>query len=235
MPGNVIISIDVPEGYCYESPQADWPYLVSLLTANLSGSLSPVNSGSSTPSAANRDRPWLRSNSDGSDDGQWTFYGGFWVQKHPIPQGFVMFAPTGTTAAQIDALDGGETAAVSNMTGPFWEIVTELAARSPMGPGTLPSGTIVNSGDSLGEEKHQLTLAELPEANTTLSSEDGQQILAQVTSNAVSTINRTGSLDYGFADPPAIGGSDDPHNTVHPVYAIYAIRRTARLYRRRNP
>lgn len=232
MPGNVIISIEVPEGYCYESPQADWPYLVSLLTANLSGSLSPVNSGSSTPSAANRDRPWLRSNSDGSDDGQWTFYGGFWVQKHPIPQGFVMFAPVGTTSAQIDALDGGETAAVSNMTGPFWEIVTELNAKSPIGPGTLPSGAVINAGDSLGEEKHVQVIGELIAHahditvwTSGATGGDGGEILNEPDPGT----ERTESTEEAGSATPA------GMNVIHPVYAIYAIRRTARLYRRRNP
>lgn len=235
MPGNVINSIDVPEGTCYSTPETDWPLMVSLMTSNLSGSLSTVNSGSSTPSAANRDKPWLRTNADGSDDGQWTFYKGFWVQKHPIAQGFIMYAPVGTAQAAIDALDGGETAAITDITGPFWSIVTELSAKSPISPGTLPSGTVINAGDSLGEEKHQLTQAELPSANTVFSTDDGQQVLAQVTSNAEATINRTGSLDYGFADPPSLGGSDTPHNTIHPVYALFAVQRTARIYRRRNP
>jgi hypothetical protein len=234
MPGNVELSITVPSGTCYENPGVDWPLLVSLITANLIGNLSTVNSGATTPAAADRDKPWNRSNSDGTDDGQWTFYNGFWVQKHPDFVGKICFAPVGTASTDIDTLDGGEVGAITNITGPFWSIVTELAAKSIIGPGTLPSGTIINVGDSIGEEKHQLSIAELPAHTHQFDTTDGAQVLIKVSSNKVGDINQTGSLNYGFANAPQNTGGDTAHNTIHPAYALFAIQRTARLYRRRN-
>lgn len=232
MPGNVLLEITVPEGTCYESPAVDWPLLVSLITANLIGSLSTVNSGSSTPAAADRSKPWNRSNADGTDDGQWTFYNGFWVQKHPLPTGAVIMFEG--DLADIDTFDDGEVGAITNITGPFWEEVTEMQARSPIHPGTLPSGTVINIGDDIGEEKHALTVAELPAHTHPFDTTDGAQVLAKVSSNKAGDINQTGSLDYQFADDPQNTGGDQGHNTIGPSRAIFFIRRTERLYRRRN-
>lgn len=232
MPGNVELSITVPAGTCFTSPAVDWPLLVSLITANLVGSISTVNSGSTTPAAADRDKPWLRTNTDGTDDGMWVFYNGFWVQKHPLPAGAVMMYEG--TAADIVTFDGGEAGAITNITGAFWEEVTQMQARSPIHPGTLASGTVVNIGDNIGEEKHQLTIPELPAHTHQFDTTNGAQVLTKVSSNKVGDINQTGSLDYGFANAPQNTGGDVAHNTIHPCRAIWFIRRTARLYRRRN-
>lgn len=231
MPGNVDLSIEVPSGTCYTAPSTDWPYLVSLITANLSGSLDTVNTGSATPDPSDRDKPWLRSNSDGSDDGIWSYYNGYWVQKHPIAVGAVLMWEG--AEADIDAFDGGETAAITNITGPFWETVDEMAARSPIHPGTLASGTVVAIGADLGEERHLLTVAELPAHTHPFDTTNGAQVLTKVTSGKVNDINQTGSLDYAFANAPQNTGGDTAHNTIHPVRGIWFLRRTARIYRRR--
>lgn len=228
-----IITSGVPDGLCYTTPSYDLqniiaPYLRAVFSGN------EVNLGSSTPSASNRTKPWIRTNSDGTDDGVWAFYNGYWVQKHPDFVGKIVFAPIGTAAADIDALDGGETGVITSITGPFWEVVTELEARSIIGPGTLASGTVIAAGDTIGEEEHILTKAEMPKHTHEFATTDSQHVLVQTTSSAkLSDINRTGSLDYKWADPLLETGEDEAHNTIHPCYALYAIKRTARLYRRR--
>lgn len=228
MAGNVTLSITVPVGTCYSNPSIDWPLMVSLITANLTGSLSTVNTGSVTPAAADRDKPWIRSNSDGTDDGQWTFYNGFWTQKHPDAVGLVaMFEGTET---DIDTFDGGEVAVISNITGPFWEKIDEMDAKSPIGPGTLPSGTIINIGDDIGEESHIQTVGELVGHNHDISfsgqgglAGDGGHILnGTPATTGVHFTENTGST------PPT------GMNIIQPSHAIFFIRRTARLYRRRN-
>jgi hypothetical protein len=224
-----IVAEGVPAGLCYTNMSSDIPVIASFLRAIFSGS--EINTGSSTPAAEDRGKPWFRTNSDGTDDGWWTFFSGFWVQKHPCFSGMVTMYEG--ALADIPTLDGGEAAAVTNITGPFWEEVTEMQARSPMHPGTLPSGTVVNVGDDIGEEKHQLTISELAEHTHPFDTSDGQLVLAQVTSGKVNDINRTGSLDYAFADPVQNTGGDVAHNTIHPVRGIFFIRRTSRLYRRR--
>lgn len=225
-----IVAEGVPEGLCFDNWSDAIPVMVQYMFARFNGN--EINTGSSTPAAEDRDKPWFRTNSDGTDDGVWTFYNGFWIQKHPLPTGAIILWEG--AVANIDTYDGGETAAVTNITGPFFERTTTLDARSPIGPGTFPSGTVLNIGDQIGEEKHILTIAELASHTHPFATTNGQQVLAQVTSGKVNDINRTGSLDYAFADPPQNTGGDTGHNTVQPSLVINFLRRTARLYRRRN-
>lgn len=162
-----IITSGVPDGLCYTNPTYDLqniiaPYLRARFTGN------EINTGSSTPAAADRTKPWIRTNSDGTDDGTWVFYAGYWVQKHPMAVGSIILWEG--AVADIDAFDGGETAAVTTISGPFWERATGFDARSPMGPGTLPiSSTVVNVGDAFGEERHTQTEAELATHNHELT------------------------------------------------------------------
>ena len=219
----------IPQGLCYHDPQTDWPILATYLKAVFSGN--EVNFSSSTPTAANRTKPWFRVNTDGTDDGMWVFYNGFWVQKHPIPVGLVCMYE----GAQVDiaTYDGGEVAAVTNITGPFWEEVTAMAARSPIHPGTLASGTIVNIGDNVGEEKHVQTIAELPIHDHPATDAAGGRTIATGITPDDGTINRTGSLSFKEVSRTGLTGAGDAFNVVHPVRAIWFIRRTGRTYRRR--
>jgi len=220
-----IMALTVPSGLCYSNPQTDLPIFASLLRAIFSGS--EWNIGNTTPDPSSRTKPWYRTNSDGTDDGVWTFYGGFWVQKHPLPVGFVGMWEG--DPSNLDAFDGGETAAVSILTGPFWEVVSAMAARSPMHPGTLPSGTVINVGDNAGEEKHVQTIAELPVHHHIVHSfsagatgGDGGDILNEPDPGS--------DHDHDTTDT----GNGDGFNVIHPVRGILFIRRTARTMRRRN-
>jgi microcystin-dependent protein len=63
---------------------------------------------------------------------------------------------------------------------------------------------------------------------------NGARILTKVSSGKVGDIDQTGSLDYDFAEAIESTGGDTAHNNIHPVRGIFFLRRTARLYRRRN-
>lgn len=229
--GNVNLSIaTVPEGTCYGNPQTDWPLMVSYMSASVQGSLNLFNFGNSVPSAADRTKPWIRTNSDGTPDGTYVYSGGYWLKAHQMPTGAVIMWEG--AIASLDAFDGGETAAVTTISGPFWEEVTEMQARSPIHPGTLPSTTVLSVNNDYGEESHQLTVNEMPAHTHPFDTTNGAQVLAKVTSGKVNDINQTGSLDYAFANAPQNTGGDAAHNTIHPVRGIYFIRRTARLYYR---
>lgn len=224
-----IMALTVPPDLCWETPQTTIPIIASLLRAIFNGN--EWNTGSTTPSPADRTKPWDRTNSDGTPDGVWNYYNGFWTQQHPLPPGFVGMWEG--DPANIDAFDGGETAGITNMTGPFWELVTAMAGRSPMHPGTLASGAVVNVGDNFGEERHTQTVTELATHTHQFETANGQQVLAKTTGPEVNSINQTGSLKYQYADPPQTTGDSTPFNVVHPVRGILFIRRTSRLYRRR--
>jgi hypothetical protein len=218
------MALTIPPGLCYSTPQADYPVLASFLRAIFSGN--ELNFGSTTPAPSDRTKPWVRTNPDGTDDGVWVFYNGFWVQKHPLPTGLVTMWEG--DPANVDAFDGGETAGVTNITGPFWELVTAMAARSPIHPGTLPSGTIINVGDDLGEEKHLQLATELATHHHVIKSfssgatgGDGGDILNEP--------DPGNPHDHDTEDT----GDSTPFNVIHPVHAILFIRRTARTMRRR--
>lgn len=225
--GNVVVSTaNVPEGFCPSWMIEKWPELVSLLSAQLNGSLNTFNYGSSTPDPSDQDKPWLKLDANGYPDGQyWVFNNGFWVKKHPLPVGSIMLWEGDITA--IDTFDGGETAAVSVLTGPMWEQVTGLKGRFPVGAGPLPtSGTIVNPTDTGGEENHTLTLSELPAHSHTVNAKNdesggtGGDRLRPVTdpNNATVTSQEV--------------GDDQPHNNMPPYYGIHFIRRTQRQFYR---
>lgn len=221
-----IIESGTPAGLCYTTLSADIPIIAQYLRAIFSGN--EWNTGSGTPAAEDRGKPWVRTNSDGSDDGIWTFYNGFWVQKHSMAPGSVIMFEGAST--DIETFDGGEAGAISSMTGAFWQEVTEMAARSPIHPGTLPSGTIINVGDNIGEEEHVMTLGELIEHSHDIqvwtsgaTGGDGAEVLNEPDPGT----ERTKSTEPEGSAPP------DAFNVIHPSRGIFFIRRSARLYRRR--
>jgi hypothetical protein len=222
-----ITALSLPGGTCYTTPAADLPLFAAYLRAIFSGN--EINTGSTTPTAENRTKPWVRTNSDGSDDGVWQFFNGFWVQKHPLPAGAVMMYEG--TQASIPTFDGGESAPVTNIGGPFWEEVTQMAARSPMHPGTLAGGTVIGIGTDFGEDKHVQTLGELIQHSHIIKSftsgatgGDGAHILNEPDPGT----------DVDHSTEPTGSSPPDGMNVVHPVRGIWFIRRTSRIYRRRN-
>ena len=221
-----IIESGTPPGLCYTNLSNDIPIIAQYLRAIFSGN--EANTGSSTPAAEDRDKPWLRTNSDGTPDGVWFFYNGYWVKQHSDFVGKVVMYEG--TLASIDTLDGGESGAITNITGPMWEVVSQMAARSPMHPGTLPSGTVVNIGDNIGEEKHEMTLSELIEHSHIIKTfasgaigGDGAHVLNEP--DPAPDVDH--STEATGKSPP------DSFNVIHPVRAIWFIRKTARLFYRR--
>lgn len=230
--GNVTISIaSLPGTLCYSNPQQDWPLLASYLSANLNGNLNTFNVGNSVPSADNRDKYWFRDNSDGTPDAVYRYSGGYWLSKHPLPPlAVIMYEGT---EASIDTFDGGEVAPVTNIAGPFWEKVTEMAGRSPIMPGTLDSGTVLTIGNNYGEEKHTLLREEMPRHTHTIQAwtsgatgGDGGQILNEP--DPGTEVQKETGATGGRVDE----ANPDAFNIIHPVRTIWLIRRTSRTYRR---
>jgi microcystin-dependent protein len=175
---------------------------------------------------------------------------GAWLSRHPDAAGkVIMFEGA---EADIPTFDGGEAGAVTDISGPMWEKVSEMDARMPIGPGTLPSTTAIGIGDTGGEEKHELTEGEMPTHR--------HKVVANVDQNpgpaaggldigSNSFIAKSSNFDgaggpnsyhLGGATPEptlalttAVGGSGSPkatesHNTLPPYRAIWFIRKTAR-------
>lgn len=216
----------VPPGLCFDNWSDAIPIMAQYLFARFEGN--EWNTGSSTPAAEDRSKPWARTNSDGTPDGVWFYSGGFWLQKHEMPSGLV--AMYEGAATDIETFDGGEAGAITTLTGAFWEPVTQMAARSPIHPGTLPGGTVINIGDNIGQEEIVMTLGNLIEHSHDIKTwssgatgGDGGKILNEPDPGTESLV------------PSEVEGTSPPDamNVIHPSRGIWFIRRTGRLYRRR--
>lgn len=102
--------------------------------------------------------------------------------------------------------------------------IPDYRSRSPMGQGRLDgsgSNPLYQMGNKVGELEHQLTVAELAEhQHDTI-----QGNLWQITTTGAAGVAPSGGgsvLDINTG----VAGSDEPHNTVHPVsvcrFWIYA-------------
>lgn len=182
--------------------------------------------------------------------GLYIFFNGAWMAGHPLDPGAV-----GMYEGDITLLwqkDGGSNTPVTVTTGPFWEEITAMQGRSPMHPGTIPGSTgpkTLADAEAYGEAVHLLTFDEmLNHAHGTGASinapvPDAPNWIARAWTKAATLVyeqdwtespanftSTIGSGDRGtteaiIGDNPSVG-----HQTVHPVYGIYFIRRTARLW-----
>ena len=106
--------------------------------------------------------------------------------------------------------------------------VQTAAGRVLIGAGTADSGTVYNSGDTGGEEKHQLTVEELPHISATWDS--------AIPDNYESYLKGYISLTYGghssgnnngpYGSLTISFGSDIPHENRMPYLAVYIFKRT---------
>lgn len=218
----------VAANFCFNGfNSSSWLDIVALLYVRFPDDFAVFNFGDSTPAPDKRDRPWFRTNADGTPDKWYVYAMGAWLSKHPVAEGTVIFyeGAEGT----IDTFDGGEAGVVSTISGPMWEKVSELDARFPIGPGTFPSTDAVAVGDQGGEEKHALTAAENGPHTHQIGSQDS-------TADVGAAVSQEFVRDYGSGTGPAAttssAGSGDPHKTIPPYYAMFALRKTARQFYR---
>ena len=169
---------------------------------------------------------WKQLGSDGRPIRDYFFVGGLWLSRHTIESGVIV--EWDEALPNFATFDGGDASPLSDVSGPMWEDVPELRARFPIGAGTLPSGTALAVGDTGGEEKHILTIPELP-AHT----HDGPANEADSTSGGDYHAVWTENDGTTPVVPPHATGSTGGglgHNTMPPYYTVYFLRRTARQF-----
>lgn len=234
MSDNVTITTsDFPVGYCPTSLAEFWPVAVSLLHANLSGINTTINFGNTTPAPEDRNKPWYRTESSGRPDRWYVYSDGSWLSRHPSPPGVIIFyeGADGT----IDTFDGGEssTIPVTETTGPMWKKVPDLAARFPVGAGTLPSGTALAVGATGGEEKNTLAIENVPFHRHffDIGAQGAFLISQNIPTLDTKFANQVTKQTTG-AGGDASTGVTVPHNTMPPFAVGNFLVRTARLYYR---
>lgn len=225
---------NLADGYAPASWQDFISQLEKIVTGYLPGEYKPVNYGSSTPAVEDQDRPWVRTNPDGTPDKTYVFYNGKWVNLHPVPASGNERRLWVGSEANLRSYDGGDgTADVpTSTTGAMWEVDTNFAARFPVGVGSFAaSGDVAVTGTSTstaisGEDKHTLLEAEMPAHthNLTLYGGDG----ANNSTDKINTTDETDVMNAAF--PTTSAGSGTAHNNLPPFYGVYFIKRTARIY-----
>lgn len=241
-----ITSATVPSPLDCVVSNENWQALVALLQSTFPEDASIFNTCNTEPAPSRRAYPWFRCNADGTPDKWYRYSMGAWISLHPLPPGAVIMYEG--SEGSITTFDGGEAGAVTATSGPMWEKVTQLNARFPLGPGTLPSTTIVNVTDTGGEETHELVEDEIPQHRHLIA--DPQVAAPPLTSpNQVMDNEVTDegvSANYtlqGGDDAEATVGKTSPfggdtngdtvaHNNLPPYYGIFFIRRTARTHYR---
>lgn len=228
-----ISTASVPAAWCNLSLQEIWPKLVSLIAAELAGTLNTFNDGDTTPAPDDQDKPWTPPSFSGTNPPAaiYHYVNGVWIMPHPIAPGLGLM--WWGAEASIVTLDGGEAGVVTETQGPMWEKVTALDGKFPLGPGTLTSGTVVAVTGTGGEEKHILTRAELPAVQVNTLSVRRTNV--QDGGNAVVTVPEgpSGSFITDTPLPTEELGDGEAHNTMPPYYGTFFIRRTARKFYRR--
>ena len=208
-----------------------WPDLVALMNANLGGTFTVVNIGDNTPDPADRVYPWIRT-IGGMPDRVYVFVNGAWMSLHPDFVGKIIMWE-GVVGSALWSLDGGDgtnpvVTPPTATSGAMWEQVTQLAAKFPLGAGTLPSGTVIGVGSTGGEETHLLTVNEMP-AHRHVAKAGTGGIFRRLTGDPLNASTSGSGADYD-SDPQADTGGGVAHNNMPPYYGLHFIRKTIRQY-----
>ena len=105
--------------------------------------------------------------------------------------------------------------------------VQTAAGRVLIGAGTADSGTVYKAGDTGGEEKHQLTVDEMPShKHYSAWSEKGIEPWGSDNSYTHTGEGQPADSNHPWAFTSPVGG-DKPHNNIPPYMVIYIFTRSA--------
>lgn len=243
-----VLSDNVPENLECVVSNTRWQELVSLLSVSVTDGFR-WNIGNTTPIPADRIWPWLRLEAGGEPDRVYNYAGGNWLSKHSLAAGSVMMWEG--AEANIPTFDGGEAGAVTPISGPFWERVTEMNGRIPIAPGEIhagPPSVSIAVNEDKGEyqkqlldenyqrHRHHTTARQLTTSAGTPTSSEQVADEGGGLGNADYTLQGTGTLATGGRTSFVAGASQSDPNVAFPllpkVRGIWLLRRTARIYYR---
>jgi hypothetical protein len=232
--------------YCPANWQQAANDFFTYASAILAGNVNTFNYGDATPSPDNRNRPWLRT-IGGAPDRWYVWFDGYWVWPHEVPPSSDERRLWVGLEADLVTYDGGESAPVTDYTGPFWEVDHDFDARFLAGPGTFsPSGTSLAVNENKGQDQVTPTAANLPKHTHHIGVEGNLGIPDPEPTDNSGYLRVGGGLEVDFITPGTTPkqnvavtrptGQDattvSPLPTLPPVRGIFVIKRTARVYRR---
>lgn len=227
----------LPSGFCPTSYQDTLNTYAQYLSVTFPSTFTGITVSATKP--ADSTQAWQQLDSFGRPTRLYNFAQGAWLSLHPEIPGMTKI----WTGALPDftTFDGGDANALSPISGPMWKVV--LQQTFIVGAGTLASGTVLNIGDTGGEETHKLIATEMPPhvhpltglKNDNMSRND-LNILVYPGNNApfggdanANAIPNTGSTggDPATGTPPSASVG---HNTMPPYTVVTFLQRTTRLF-----
>ncbi len=224
----------LPPGICFASEQERLNTFSEYQNAQLAGGLAFYNYGDDLPAVENQGYPWLR-----TTDGLWYIFSGVWRSPRPICEQDIYYRILWMgSEANVPLKDGGTAGVADESTGPFWEIDTAFAGRSPMAPGEIPTSNPTKNlavGEAFGEGAHAQTAQELYPHTHTPDPTQADGFLGHAVVGAPATYNVGGGGDtISMPQTAAAGGNTDeeaePSNVVHPVLGCWVLKPTIRKY-----
>ena len=218
-----VISAQLPSNFECIITNANWQALVNLLSVTCPDG--NVLKQSVEPAPDQRDKIWLRLNNDGTPDRVYVYAGGKWLSKHAAFEGQVVMWEG--AEGDIPTIDGGTVGAVTTTSGPFWEKVSEMDAKIPIGPGTTdaPTSTVIAVGDEGGSELVVLEKEQLPSNPFGVNNVTGPFL--DVTAGGTFEVQTNPGTNHRVG---GWDGNDEGHNNMPPYRGIWFIRKTSRLY-----
>jgi len=228
---------------CYSTYQALYEDMFRYGTATLSeGSLKYIISNTA-PGADDQDKLWIQTTAGGDPIRQWIFNDGAWIWPHPVPPNDGRIMLFNGSSSDVATLDGGVAGTAYDRSGPFWEIVGDLAGRFPIGAGTLDDGTVVTNTTTGGAERVTLTTSQVPDhqhkgkayykasGGTAGSDPSGlMDNLYHENSGHTTNSGTTSVAAAGVLTTEIDGTSGESHPNMPPYYGVYFIKRTIRKF-----
>lgn len=257
MPANELIlpitPDTLPQGICPATLQEMWNAFAAAGHVTFPSTFSGITRSASKPS--DQTQAWLKLDSLGRPVRLYSFASGAWLSLHPtVPGTTIMWI---NAVPNFTTFDGGDANALSSLSGPMWQVAVDLAnnpitAKFPIAVGTLPSGLVLNVGDTGGEEKHTITEAE------SVVQSSHQHAVARMRSDHFQLAFPTGGNAHampGYApggsgdvtpasqsdystfgattlqtDTVSVPSTPTAMNNMPPYIAVYFLQRTARLF-----
>lgn len=232
----------LPAGACPASYQDMLNLFTSFMSVIFPASQGNVVVSATTP--VDTSATWLQLDSLGRPVRWYSFASGAWLSLHPCVPGFTMIWTTALPT--MTTFDGGDAAALSAISGQMWEVVSDAAARTIMGVGTLPSGTPINVGDKIGNEtipfpNHTHVTGRFFGASGSTADDwcglvgaDSLGGSAQVThgDNGLTTTDLAAGPTGPYTVTGPVQNNTLSNNIIPPTLGVYLLRRTARLFYR---